>query len=93
MSKTLPWVKVKCDQCDGNGFVEVTNLAHLRKKAGLDQTEVGEKLGLTRTSISNIERGTQSISLDKIKPLADLYGVKEYEMYEAAKALLEARIA
>lgn len=91
MTKHPALMKVSCDQCGGTGKIEVSSLAYLRKKAGLDQTEVGERLGLTRTSISNIERGEQAISIDKIQPLAEIYGITEFEMYEAAKALAKVR--
>ena len=87
MSKPSIYIKVPCPECEGRGFQEITQLAALRKKAGLDQAEVAESLGLTRTSISNFERGIQSISIDKVAPLAKLYGVNEYEMYDVAKAL------
>jgi transcriptional regulator with XRE-family HTH domain len=35
-----------------------------RKAAGLQQQELANAVGLTRTSISNIERGTQGLSID-----------------------------
>jgi transcriptional regulator with XRE-family HTH domain len=48
-------------------------LRELRKQAGTPQKSFGETLGLSRTSISNIERGTQRLFVDQI--------------YEAARAL------
>ena len=87
MSQKSIYTKVQCDECGGTGYITVTTLAALRKKAGLNQIEVAEQLGLTRTSISNIERGVQAITLDKIKPMADLYNIPEYEMYDIAKAV------
>ena len=38
------------------------NLAVLRKKYGISQTDLGEKVGLSRQTISGIERGTFEIS-------------------------------
>lgn len=40
-----------------------TNIQKLRKNRGLKQSELSEALGLKRTSITNIEKGTQKISL------------------------------
>ena len=88
MSKPSIMVKTTCTECDGKGYVMVTALASLRKKAGLDQQTVADRLGLTRTSVSNIELGKQAITLDKIAPLAEMYDVDEYEMYQTAKKLL-----
>ena len=45
-----------------------------RKGAGLTQQEVAERVGLTRTSITNIERGIQHISLRQLYLLAAAVG-------------------
>ena len=86
MSKDL-FVYVPCDACDGQGKIMVSKLGALRKKAGYDQVAVAERLGLTRTSISNIEQGKQAIDIKYIAPLAEMYGVEEFEMYQLAKRL------
>lgn len=87
MSDNELFVDVACEACEGTGFISVSKLMTLRNEAGLDQAEVAEALGLARTSISNIENGKQPLSLDKVAPLAKLYGIKEYEMYKIAKRL------
>lgn len=87
-----PTIKLKCDTCNGTGEVEVSSLAYLRTKADLSQDDVAKYLGLTRSSIANIEAGRQSVSLDKVKPLSVLYGVEEYVVYEAAKATFDVRV-
>ena len=40
----------------------VTKLPAIRKKLGLSQSKLGEKVGLSRQSISSIERGTVTLS-------------------------------
>ncbi|MDD6489156.1 MAG: helix-turn-helix transcriptional regulator [Clostridia bacterium] len=44
------------------------NLQDLRKKAGYTQEELAEKVGIGRSMLAQIERGTKTISL----PLADI---------------------
>jgi len=39
------------------------NLKRYRSLSGLNQEELAHKVGLTRTSITNIEKGTQKVSL------------------------------
>lgn len=46
----------------------------LRKTAGLTQEDVAERVGLTRTSVTNIERGRQHISLHQLYLLAAAVG-------------------
>ena len=58
-------------------------LAGLRVTAGLTQTSVAEKLGVTQGAISSWEKGKKNPSLDKIVQLAKLYGVAEQDILVA----------
>ena len=42
-----------------------------REAAGIQQQELANVVGLTRTSISNIERGKQGLSVDLLYSIAD----------------------
>ncbi len=50
-------------------------IAFHRKKKGLTQAELGNRLNLTRVSITNIEKGRQRISLHKLLLLSKLLDV------------------
>lgn len=52
----------------------------LRKAAGLTQEDVAERVGLTRTSVTNIERGRQHISLHQLYLLAAAVGRNPAEL-------------
>jgi DNA-binding XRE family transcriptional regulator len=43
----------------------------IRKKAGLTQHELGQKVGLHQTQIGNIENGARPLSLDWARRIAD----------------------
>jgi transcriptional regulator with XRE-family HTH domain len=45
-------------------------LREVRKKAGLTQETLGQRVGLTRTSITNIEAGRQPVNLELLYRLA-----------------------
>lgn len=47
----------------------------LRKQAGLSQKELGEVVGLTSKSISTIESGLRSTTIDKLVILAEYFHV------------------
>ena len=47
----------------------------LRKQRGLNQKELGEVVGLTAKSISTIENGLASTSIEKLILLAKFFGV------------------
>lgn len=51
-----------------------TNLAEMRKKHGLSQEELGEKLGVSRQTIYTWESDTSSPSMDKLILIADFFG-------------------
>ena len=58
------------------------NLQRLRKKAGLSQEDVAEKLFVSRQSISKWENGNAEPGVDHLKALARLYGVTLDELME-----------
>lgn len=47
----------------------------IRETLGLDQGELGKRVGLTRTSIVNFESGRQRILLDDVEDFARALGV------------------
>jgi transcriptional regulator with XRE-family HTH domain len=50
-------------------------LRKARTDVGLTQKQVAERVGLTRTSITNIERGSQHIALHQLYQLASVLGL------------------
>jgi transcriptional regulator with XRE-family HTH domain len=46
-----------------------------RERAELTQEELGARVGLTRTSITNVERGRQKIQVHTLCAIADALGV------------------
>lgn len=64
-------------------------LREARRGAGLTQRHVAERVGLQRTSITNIERGTQHISLHQLFLLAGAVGVRPDELLPDPNAHFE----
>ncbi len=64
-------------------------LRSARLEADLTQREVAQRVGLQRTSITNIERGTQHISLHQLFQLASAVGVTPEELLPDQAAALE----
>lgn len=50
-------------------------IRHLRSRAGLRQTHVAEKVGLSRGSITNIEADRQEPTVATLVTLSELFGV------------------
>ena len=50
-------------------------LKMLRKKQGLTQTELGEKVGVKQNTFTNWENGKREPSLEKLIVLADFFEV------------------
>lgn len=57
-------------------FVLGKRIKAAREKANLRQVDLAEKIGLTRTSIVNIEQGKQRIQLIEIYQVALVLGVE-----------------
>ena len=55
-------------------------LIDLRKKAGLSQEELGEKLNVTRQTISKWELGQTTPELDKLKEISKLFNISVDEL-------------
>lgn len=55
-----------------------------RKRAGLSQDELGERIGKTPESVSNIERGRHLPMLDTLASLAKALEVPLAEFFEGA---------
>lgn len=50
-------------------------LKELRKSRGWRQLEVAEKVGLSRSAISNIEGGTRALTLATLKRFCEIYNI------------------
>lgn len=59
-----------------------TLLAERRRKLGLTQLEVANKVGISEISYQRIEYGTQRPSLDTAIRIADVLGVKSYRDFK-----------
>lgn len=55
-------------------------LADLRKREGLTQAELGEKLGVTNKTVSRWETGTYMPDIEMLQKLGQLYGVSINEI-------------
>lgn len=61
--------------------IEIANrLVELRKKSGLSQEELADKLGISRQSVSKWERAESSPDTDNLICLAKIYGVSLDEL-------------
>ena len=50
------------------------SIRRIREALGLDQAEVARRVGLTRTSLANIEAGRQRVILDDVESFARALG-------------------
>lgn len=61
------------------------NLYKLRRKSGLSQEQLAEKLGVSRQAISKWENGTSSPELDKLTALSEFFCVTIDELTSERK--------
>ena len=57
------------------------NLLFYRKRAGLTQKELADKLGVRNTAVSNWESGNNSVDIETLFAAAKIFGVSLSEMY------------
>jgi transcriptional regulator with XRE-family HTH domain len=60
-----------------------------RQAADLTQDDVASRVGLARTSITNIERGRQHVSLHLVYELANAIGIAPHELLPGKAVLLQ----
>lgn len=57
------------------------NLLYYRKRAGLTQRELAEKLGVKNTAVSNWESGNNSVDIETLFLASKIFGVSLADMY------------
>lgn len=60
-----------------------------RKDAGLSQDDLAGRVGLARTSITNIEQGRQHVSLHVLYQLSNAVGVQPHELLPNKSSFLK----
>lgn len=53
----------------------VNEVRALREAAGLTQTDLGDRIGMTRQTVAAIEQGRYAPSLEAAFAIADVFGV------------------
>lgn len=68
--------------------IEIANrLVELRKKSGLSQEELADKLGLSRQAVSKWERAESSPDTDNLICLAKLYNISLDEILKTPDSI------
>ena len=73
---------------EGNAFYrEFGGLVRAsRKAAGLSQTDLAAEIGLTRSSVSNVEKGKQKVVLHTFAAILDVLGKRPSELLPVLKS-------
>lgn len=76
---------------DMKGFYEEfgQRLRESRRRAGLTQKALGERVGLSRTAITNIEKGNQQVQLHRFILLSSAIGIEPKELLPDDFALVD----
>lgn len=61
----------------------MVNLREERKKAGMTQAELGNKIGTVRQTISNIENGISRPSIETAQAIAKVLGFDWARFYQS----------
>ena len=56
------------------------NIKNIRKKLGITQEELAEKINVTRQAVSNWENGKTEPDLETISSIAEVFGIDSYEL-------------
>ncbi len=58
------------------------NIAYYRKEKGLSQSELAERVNISRTHMSRIENADCAVSLDVIFEICDILGIKPTKLFD-----------
>ncbi len=56
------------------------NIRELRKKRGLTQQQLAEKLGISQVHLGRLETNARSMDLEQVEKISAALGVKPYEL-------------
>ena len=70
---------------DVNKFVG-SKSKEFRVKKGLNQTELGKKLGVSQNTISGYEKGTWEVGYDTLFKLAEIFEISIDDLFPATKS-------
>ena len=58
-------------------------IKEFRLKRGLTQTELGEKLGIVKSAVCQVERGAEAnLTIDRVRAFADALGCSIYDLID-----------
>lgn len=63
------------------------NVARLRKEMGLSQTELAEKIGVQKQTISNIERGIRYPTFESLEKFATVFHATPIQLFGSPKEI------
>ena len=64
------------------------NIKNYRKKAGLTQRELAEKIGCNHITMSSIERGSNAIRVSTVQKIAEILGYSFEQMVSGEDAII-----
>ncbi|WP_435607932.1 helix-turn-helix domain-containing protein [Pseudomonas knackmussii] len=70
-------------------MVVAQTIAKLREERGLTQSEMAERVGLSRSTWSRIEKGESGLSLDNLKQVAEVLGKQPHELLAIVDQLID----
>ncbi len=81
--------KVKCMTCNGTGQIILEDinmffgyhLKQLRNDRCITQSELANKMGISRTALTNIEAGRQRISLNQLHAIASALNISIKDLF------------
>lgn len=76
---TIKYKQVVEEEVSFNKFIAI-RIKDIRIKKGMNQDELADLLGMSRTSISNIEQGRQQISIKRLYQICTKLDVKSSEI-------------
>ena len=63
-----------------NDLVIKNNIRALRKKAGLTQEQLAEKIGISQVHLGRLETNARSMDLEQVEAIANALGVKPLDV-------------
>ncbi len=63
------------------------NIARLRKEMGISQTELAEKIGVQKQTISNIERGIRYPTFETLEKFVDVFHATPIQLFGSPKEI------